>query len=160
MLLLFLCDSFQNLEWEIVSTTTLCRSSWLRSREWSCSTCCWRSCRSGTHWRSTHRWECSSTWLHTAHGTSYGVRVDALNIPCTNAVEPAAIILMSIQIERNQKFLATLDVKLCDAVCTEHIEAKLLRILLVSFDNIRLSLPLTSCRNAASFRQNGNHLSL
>ena len=67
---------------------------------------------------------------------------------------------MSIDIERNQKLLATLDVKLCKTISSEHIEAKLLRILLMSLDNERLSLPLTSCRNAASFRQNGNHLSL
>ena len=135
MLFIFSYDSTICLEWEIVCTTTRSRSSWLSWREWSCGT----SCRSSTHWgslrRSTHWREWSSTWLHSTHRTRYCVRIDALNIPCTNAVEPTAIILVSIQIERNQKLLTTLDVKLCKTVSSEHIEAKLLRILLVSLDN-------------------------
>ena len=95
MLFIFSYDSTLFLEWEIVCTTTGSWSSWLSWREWSCST----SSRSSSLRRSTHWREWSSTWLHSTHRTRYCVRIDALNIPCTNAVEPAALILVSIDIE-------------------------------------------------------------
>ena len=75
MLFIFSYDSTLFLEWEILCTTTGSWSSWLSWREWS------------------------STWLHSTHRTRYCVRIDALNIPCTNAVEPAALILVSIDIK-------------------------------------------------------------
>ena len=147
------------LEWEIVSTATCGRSCcWLSWREWSCSTSC-RSCWLSRLRRSTHWWEWR-TRLHTAHGTSHSVRIYALDVPSTHAVKPATLIFVSIQIKGYQKFLTTLNVELSKTFGTENIEAQLLRILLMSLDYERLSLPLTSCRNAASFRQNGNNLSL
>ena len=145
------------LEWEIVCAATCCRSCWLSRREWSCCTLSrsWSCLRSCTYWR-----EWRSDWLHATLHSSNSIRIYTLNIPSANTVEPTTIIFVCIQIKRNQKFLTTLDVELSKTICSENIEAKLLWILLVSFDNERLSLPLTSCRNAASFRQNGNHLSL
>ena len=45
------------------------------------------------------------------------------------------IIFVSIQVERNQEFLTTLDIKLSKTVSTENIKAQLLRILLMSLDD-------------------------
>ena len=67
---------------------------------------------------------------------------------------------MSINIERNQEFLTTLNVELSQTVSSENIKAQFLWILLVGFYYERLSFPLSSLRDAASFRQNGNNLSL
>ena len=131
----FLLILLHRLEWEIVSATTLSGWSCRLSRwERSCSTssrlsCSSRSCGRSAHWRE---W---STRLHTTHSTSYGVRIYTLYIPSTNAIEPTTIIFVSIQVERNQEFLTTLDIKLSKTVSTENIKAQLLRILLMSLDD-------------------------
>ena len=128
----FLLILLHRLEWEIVSATTLSGWSCRLSRwEWSCSTssrlsCSSRSCGRSTHWSCTHWREWS---------TSYGVRIYTLYIPSTNAIEPTTIIFVSIQVERNQEFLTTLDIKLSKTVSTENIKAQLLRILLMCLDD-------------------------
>ena len=134
-----------SLEWKIVSAAICSRSCWLSWREWSSSTTCWSSNwsrlnRSSTHWRVLR-----STRLHTTHSTSYGVRIYALHVPCANTVEPTTLILMSIQIEGNHDLFTCLNIELSNTVCAKNIKAQLLRICFVSFDNIRLSLPLASC---------------
>ena len=132
----FLLILLHRLEWEIVSATTLSGWSCRLSRwEWSCSTSSRLSCSSrSAHWSCTH-WREWSTRLHTTHSTSYGVRIYTLYIPSTNAIEPTTIIFVSIQVERNQEFLTTLDIKLSKTVSTENIKAQLLRILLMSLDD-------------------------
>ena len=99
---------FPILEWEIVRAARLgswsCRTCW---REWSCGSCCWSCC----YWRSCWR-ERSCSWLHATCHTCYGIGIDVLNIPCTNVVEPTAIILMSINVERYHNLIATLNVEL------------------------------------------------
>lgn len=155
--LLFL-SYFSILERKIICATTLCcRSCRLNWRE-CCSCAISRSCWLSRSYRSTYRRK--RTWLHSAHSTSYGVRVNTLDVPGTDAVEPTALILVSINIERNQEFLTTLNVELSQTVCSENIKAQFLWILLVGFNYERLSFPLSSLRDAASFRQNGNNLSL
>ena len=136
----FLLILLHRLEWEIVSATTLSGWSCRLSRwEWSCSTssrlsCSSRSCGRSAHWSCTH-WREWSTRLHTTHSTSYSVRIYTLYIPSTNAIEPTTIIFVSIQVERNQEFLTTLDIKLSKTVSTENIKAQLLRILLMCLDD-------------------------
>ena len=134
------------LEWEIVCATLSGTSSWLSWRESSSSTigsCSWLS--SWLSWsRSTH-WREWSTRLHTTHSTSNGVRVYTLYIPCTNSIIPTTLILISINIKRNYYFLTTLNIKLSNAICPKQFEAKLFRILFMSFNNIRLSFPLRTC---------------
>ena len=149
------------LEWEIVCATAFgCRSCWLSWREWSCCTTSWSGRLSwGCSWSGTH-WREWRARLHASHSTCYGIRVYTLNIPSTHTVEPTTLVFVSIQIEGNQEFLPTLDIELCQAIGTKHVKTQFLRILLVSLDNERLSLPLSSCRDTASFRQNGDNLSL
>ena len=136
----FLLILLHRLEWEIVSATTLSGWSCRLSRwEWSCSTssrlsCSSRSCGRSAHWSCTH-WREWSTRLHTTHSTSYSVRVYTLHIPCANAVVPTPLILVGIHVERNQKFLTALDIKLSKTVGTENIEAQLLRILLMCLND-------------------------
>lgn len=109
--------TFLFLERKIICATTLCcRSCRLNWRE-CCSCAISRSCWLSRSYRSTY-WR-KRTWLHSAHSTSYGVRVNTLDVPGTDAVEPTALILVSINIERNQEFLTTLNVELSQTVCSE-----------------------------------------
>lgn len=61
-----------------------------------------------------------------------------LNIPCTNIIKPAAIILVSIDIKGYQDLFAALNIKLCQALSSEDIEDQLLGILLMSLNDKRL----------------------
>ena len=133
--------TFLFLERKIICATTLsCRSCRLNWRE-CCSCAISRSCWLSRSYRSTY-WR-KRTWLHSAHSTSYGVRVNTLDVPGTDAVVPTTLILVSINIERNQKFLTTLNVELSQTVCSENIKAQFLWILLVGFNYERLSFPLS-----------------
>ena len=67
---------------------------------------------------------------------------------------------MSGDVERYIDLITSVYVELSQAVSTKHVKNHLLRILLVSLDDKRLRLPLTSSRNAASLWQNGNNFSL
>ena len=49
----------------------------------------WLASYRSTYWRKR-------TWLHSAHSTSNGIRVNTLHVPGTDAVEPTALILVSI----------------------------------------------------------------
>ena len=118
------------LERKIICATTLCRRSCRLNWGECCSCAISRSCWLSRSYRSTY-WR-KRTWLHSAHSTSYGVRVNTLDVPGTDAVEPTALILVSINIERNQEFLTTLNVELSQTVSSENIKAQFLWILLVS----------------------------
>ena len=70
-----------------------------------------------------------------SRGLSLGVAVDG---PGVDAVKPAAIIFMCVDIERDGYFLTALDIELLDAVLAKYTEATLAWILVVSLDNIFL----------------------
>ncbi len=145
----------KGLERQVVRTATGVGSrscGRLGRRERSRGTTGWSGC---THWR-----ERSGTRLHTTHRAHHGIRVHSLYVPGAHTVEPTPLILMGINVERHHDFLSTLYVELSQAISTKHVEHQFLRILLMRFDDKRLSLPLASGRDTASFRQNGNDLSL
>ena len=65
----------------------------------------------------------------------------AINLPHIDLIEPTALILMGVNVERNGQFLSTLYVELLDAILTKYPEANLLGILVVCFDYILLRHP-------------------
>lgn len=65
----------------------------------------------------------------------------ALHAPCTDAVEPAALILMRVNVERHREFLAHLYVHLAQLVLSEHLESAMAGILLLRLKNKSLHFP-------------------
>ena len=60
------------------------------------------------------------------------------NIESTDLVEPTAVVLVGVDIERYGDILTHLNVELLDAVLTKHTEQTLAGILTRHFDNILL----------------------
>ena len=118
------------LEWQVIGAAFICSLwSW---RERSC--CATRGSCSG---RSTHAWswwEWCTARLHA--GKSIGIHMD--HIPCTNIVEPTALILMGCNVERHIDFITTLYVELGKTLSAKHVKNHLLGILLMGFDHKRL----------------------
>lgn len=82
------------------------------------------------------------------------------NIPRTHTVVPPSLIFMGTDVERHTHFITQLDIELREAICSKHVKRHLLGILVMGFYNKRLGLPLSSLRDAASFRQNDDDFSL
>lgn len=59
---------------------------------------------------------------------------------------------MCINIKANVNNLTGMNAKTSNSIRAKNIKSHLLRILLLCFYYISLRLPLTSCRDAASFR--------
>ena len=135
-------------EWQIVCTvfsSGLCWREWRRSGS--------RCCRSSSHFRCGER-------LCTLCGSLSSSRIYTLYIPGTNTVVPSSLILMCINVERYDHLFTNLNGKLVDTICSKNIKCQLLRILVVSLQDIRASLPFTTCRNTTSFRQYCNNFTL
>ena len=101
--------------------------------------------------RLCRRSGCGLVERHGLNGSlSCSVRVNALNLPCTDGVEPTALVLVCVDVETYAKLLACLYVEQLDFVSTEHIETATTRILFVSFYDVILRLPLRAspCRNS------------
>ena len=84
-----------------------------------------------------------------------GLLTDILNVIRTNLVKPTTIILVCIEIKSNGKFFALLYIELFYTLLTKYIKSKILRILPLCFNHIRLRHPRVSCtcRSAAVCRQ-------
>lgn len=67
---------------------------------------------------------------------------------------------MGTDVERHTHFITQLDIELREAICSKHVKRHLLGILVMGLYNKRLGLPLSSLRDAASFRQNDDDFSL
>jgi len=85
----------------------------------------------------------------------------AIYLPGTERVEPAVVPLTGIDVERDGKLFAQLDVELADAIGSEDLKTHLLRVLAMILDNVFLNLPLVACGLAytATFLAHVNNLS-
>ncbi len=97
---------------------------------------------------------------HNARLGTNSCRINQAHVEGTDAVVPAALILVSIDIKRHSYFLACLYIETANAVGAKNIKHHLLRISVVSLEDIVLCFPLATCGYSASFWQNGNNLSL
>jgi len=134
------------LEWQVVGTVALTRSWWERSLRATGS----RS--------SALSWICGRSWLASLSG----IGIDAADIPCTDIVEPTALILVGIYVEADKKLFASLYVELLDFVLTEDVENALAWVLVVSFNDIVLCHPLVAgrLRHTTARWENRDNLSL
>lgn len=98
--------------------------------------------------------------LRTICGSLRRGRVYMDNIPRTHTVVPPSLIFMGTDVERHTHFITQLDIELREAICSKHVKRHLLGILVMGLYNKRLGLPLSSLRDAASFRQNDDDFSL
>lgn len=126
------------------------RSDWLNGRLRRNS-----SISSGRLRREGH---CSR--LRTICGSLRRGRVYMDHIPRTHTVVPPSLIFMGTDVERHTHFITQLDIELREAICSKHVKRHLLGILVMGLYNKRLGLPLSSLRDAASFRQNDDDFSL
>ena len=75
---------------------------------------------------------------------TYRVGVDLAHIESADAVEPASVIFMSIDVKRNGKLLAYLYVETLQTVGTKYRKDHLLGICVVGFDDKFLHFPFTA----------------
>ena len=62
---------------------------------------------------------------------------------------------MGVDVDGNGEILACLDIELRDAVGAENVECNLLRVLLLSFKNVGVALPLCALGGCAGTRRQG-----
>ena len=98
--------------------------------------------------------------LRTICGSLRRGRVYMDHIPRTHTVVPPSLIFMGTDVERHAHLITQLDIELREAICSKHVKRHLLGILVMGLYNKRLGLPLSSLRDAASFRQNDDDFSL
>ena len=140
------------LERQIVGTVTSCRLNW---REWGSS----NGRRSWLGWRE---WSIGhGSRLNTLCSGLCGSRIYTDHLPCTNVVEPTAIVLVGINVEAYTELFTGLYVKLCNTFSTKYAEYALLGELVVSFDYIVLRFPriTCTCRDTSLLWENGNDFS-
>lgn len=106
------------------------------------------------------RWEGHGSRLRTICGSLHRGRVYMDHIPRTHTVVPPSLIFMGTDVERHTHLITQLDIELRKAICSKHVKRHLLGILVMGLYNKRLGLPLSSLRDAASFRQNDDDFSL
>ena len=73
-----------------------------------------------------------------------GSRLDGHNTPSAQLVEPAAVVFVGVNVERNGQFLADLNVELLDALLTKYFKSAFAGILIVRLNNIFLYFPRVS----------------
>ena len=94
----------------------------------------------------------SSHWLSSIHLT---------NVESTDRVEPAAIILMGINIESYEHCLSDLNIKTLQTLCAKDVEYHLARVLSIkSFEHEFLHFPFTTSTYSRTLWQGSNYLSL
>ncbi len=81
-------------------------------------------------------------------------------IECTYVVEPASIILVSINIKRYCNFLSYLNIETCQPISSEYIENHLARVTVVCFNHKTLRFPLSTRRYSISLGQGNDNSSL
>ena len=116
--------------------------------------------RSGSIGSGRLRRERHGSRLRAISGSLRRGRVYMDNIPRAHAVVPPSLIFMSADVKRHAHLITQFDIELRKAICSKNVKRHLLGILVVGFYDKRLGLPLSSLRDAASFRQNDDDFSL
>ena len=119
----------ENLEGQIVGGT------------FTCGFLCWRERRGGTV--SRREWACLRSTRRSSSCRLGDLTTD--DIIGTNIVEPAAVVLMGVDIELYGQILALLDIELLDTIFTEDTEEALAGILARDFNDIILRHPVVAC---------------
>ena len=138
--------SYPRLERQVVGTATiiLSRREWGRSTSSGSGGSGSRSRGGGsgtTHCGRRREWSvdiCSGIALDRS-------RVNTLDVPGTNAVVPASLILVSIDVERDDELFTSLDGKLSQTFGTKDIEHHLFGEVVVCLEDKRTRFPLSTC---------------
>lgn len=88
------------------------------------------------------------------------IGIHLADVESPDAVEPAALILVRIYVERDIHFLSHLNVEALQAVFSKYIEHHLLGIGVVSLNDKTLNNPFSSCRSAAAWVERSDNFSL
>lgn len=84
------------------------------------------------------------------------------NVESTDAVEPATLILMGVDVELNVQLITNIDIEVAQTILAEDIEDHSVGIVFMSLQNKALDLPVISstCRLAAAGFHRGNDFTL
>lgn len=88
------------------------------------------------------------------------IGIHLTDVESPDAVEPAALILVRIYVERDIHLLSHLNVEALQAVFSKYIEHHLLGIGVVSLNDKTLNNPFSSCRSAAAWVERSDNFSL
>ncbi len=61
--------------------------------------------------------------------------IDLAHVVSANIIEPATVVLMSVEVEKYRQFIAGFDVEALQAILAEHIEHHLAGVLVVRLDD-------------------------